>query len=150
MIDQTTQPTTLVMRHVFDASQERVFEAWSSPEILREFIGPGDMRARVEADVRTGGAYRITMLMAQDKEWSVQGVYREVAPTDRIVCSWAWEEDDAADVQETVLTLEFYARGEGTELVLTHENFRDTAQRDRHHNGWDGVMSKLEAVLAKG
>ncbi len=147
MIDQTTVPTTLVMRHTFAASQERVFAAWSTPEILSEFIAPGELRSRVEADVRPGGAYRIAMIRPDGEEWIVRGVYREVVPPSRIVCTWAWEEDDPADEQQTVLTLEFIARGRDTELVLTHENFRDAAQRDRHEDGWTQIVTKLEGRL---
>lgn len=148
MIDTTTEPTTLVMRHTFNAPQARVFEAWSSPEILSEFIAPREFHARVEADVRTGGNYRIAMIAPDGGEMYVRGTYRDVTPPSRIVCTWAWEEENPKDEQQTLLTLEFNAiDATKTELVLTHVNFRDAAQRDRHQHGWAGVFEKLERAL---
>jgi len=45
------------------------------------------------------------------------------------------------------LTLEFVDRGEESELVLTHESFRDATQRDNHQEGWKTILAQLDGVM---
>jgi uncharacterized protein YndB with AHSA1/START domain len=145
---KATAPTTLCLRRTFAASRDRVFAAWTTPAIAREFMGPGDVRAdKIEMDVRVGGSYSITMLKPDGERLIASGIYREVRPPERIVCTWSWEEDDPALARETLLTLEFIERGEATEVVLTHENFRDEQQRDNHREGWTPILEQLAGAL---
>ena len=46
------------------------------------------------------------------------------------------------------MTFTFKADGDGTLMTLMHEQFFDEAARDRHQQGWNGAMPKLEAYLA--
>jgi hypothetical protein len=49
--------------------------------------------------------------------------------------------------RETLVTVEFRAQGNSTEVVLTHEYFADQHIRDEHSHGWSGVMNQLERLL---
>ncbi|MBV8424895.1 MAG: SRPBCC domain-containing protein [Candidatus Eremiobacteraeota bacterium] len=150
MTQTASSPTTLVLRHTYDAPREKVFDAWTTPEAMKAFMGPADTKCpEIAMDFRVGGRYRITMLLADGETMFVGGVYREIKRPERIACTWKWEEDDPALEQETLLTLDFIARGAQTELVLTHENFRDSAQRDRHEHGWSAIVEQLAAAVAK-
>ncbi len=148
MNNTTTLPTTLVMKHTFKAPIERVFDAWTTPEIMGEFMCPDDITSVVTADPRAGGNYRITMRRPDGEELVAFGTYREFDRPARVVCTWQWEEDDPALVKDTLLTLDFVPRGSQTEMTLTHENFRDATQRDNHAGGWGEIFEKLERVLA--
>ena len=143
----TSLPTTLIMKHTFNAPIERVFDAWTTPEVMGEFMGPGEIRAHASVDARVGGTFRIVMIKPDGEELVAVGTYRELNRPTRIVCTWEWEEDDPALVKETLLSLDFSSRGEETELTLTHENFRDAQQRDNHANGWGQILAQLERVL---
>ena len=35
-MNNTTAPTTLIMKHTFNASPERVYQAWTDPRIMRD------------------------------------------------------------------------------------------------------------------
>jgi uncharacterized protein YndB with AHSA1/START domain len=144
-------PTSLVIRRTFDAPVERVFNAWLTPEALR-FMLTGEQNKVLDAtvDARAGGSYRITW-QTPEGVWTCGGVYREVVKNERIVCTWTWEEDDPADVQETLLTLEFRPLSDAkTELVLTHTNFRTEASRDSHGEGWSTAVERLAQRLERG
>lgn len=148
MNNSTTAPTTLVLKHTFNASLERVYTAWTDPQILREFMCvPGNVRVDAQTDVRLGGSFRIAMHREDGEQFVATGTYRELVPNERIVCTWSWEEDDPALARETILTLEFAPRGLQTEMTLTHENFRDAQQRDNHVKGWGAMLVGLERVL---
>lgn len=150
MNNTATLPTTLVMKHTFNAPIQRVFDAWSDPEIMREFYAPEEgMRVTdVQVDFRVGGTYRVAILLPDGETFVSYGTYREIDRPTRIVCSQQWEEDDPSLEKETQMTLEFAARGAKTELTLKHENFRDAQQRDNHADGWSKCLAKLEQVLS--
>ena len=45
-------------------------------------------------------------------------------------------------------TVEIKPDGTGSLMTLMHEQFFDDEARDRHQNGWNGAMDKLEKYLA--
>jgi uncharacterized protein YndB with AHSA1/START domain len=146
----TSTATALVLRRTFNAPCERVFSAWLSSDAMRAFMG-GDRHKilDVEVDPRVGGSYRIAW-DTSDGPITVTGVYRDIIPNERIVCTWTFEEDEPAQLCESLLTLEFRSLGLKTEVVLTHTNLRDEASRDSHASGWASIFDKLEQVLEHG
>jgi hypothetical protein len=51
------------------------------------------------------------------------------------------------DSPETVVTVEFFAKGESTEVVLTRARFASSAVRREHEVGWNGCFDILEKTL---
>jgi uncharacterized protein YndB with AHSA1/START domain len=144
---QTAEATKLVLRRTYHVPRERLFEAWTTPNILTQFLGPGEVKcAEVNVDLRVGGAYRIVMLMPDGERMVATGRYREIDRPSRVACTWKWEEDNPAEEKETLLTLEFLDLGAETELVLTHEALRDADSRDRHTQGWTQILDQLETI----
>jgi uncharacterized protein YndB with AHSA1/START domain len=45
------------------------------------------------------------------------------------------------------VTVEFFARGKFTEVVLTHAVFGSAKDRDEHNKGWNGCFDLLAKVL---
>lgn len=88
---KTTQDSAieaLTIRHTFKAPPSRVFEAWTNPEMLRQFHAPGDIFvADVTVDLRIGGLYRIVMKHPDGEQFIGRRVYREINATHRIVSS---------------------------------------------------------------
>jgi len=144
----TASETTLSIRRTYPVARERVFKAWLDPDTLRRFLGPTDVSlAELDADPRIGGTYRIVM-NTPNGAWTVRGTYIEIREPERIVFTWAWDEDDPAAVIESLVTLDFTERDGGTELTLTHAQLRDADSRDGHARGWTSILEKLEGVLA--
>ena len=72
----TTEGDTVIrMEREFDAPPELVWEAYTDPELLSEWLGPHGTKLAVEADVREGGSYRWKEEEAGIEFW---GEYREV------------------------------------------------------------------------
>lgn len=144
----STVAPSLVIRRTYDASPQRVYEAWTTPKLAEQFMGPYDVKAtEIEMDVRTGGKFQIVMVKPDGERMKAVGVYREVKPAQKLVMTWSWEEDDPADQYETLLTLEFKPSGKGTELTLTHEQFPTEENRDNHQHGWSSIVEKLDEFL---
>jgi uncharacterized protein YndB with AHSA1/START domain len=138
----------LVLRRTYTAPRQRVFDAWTKPELAAKVLGPGDVTVpEIEMDVRTGGTYRLVMLMPDGERMNVGGTYREVRAPERLSMTWRWEEDDPADEFDTLLTLDFNEVAGGTELVLTHEQLASVESRDRHADGWGKILDQLPGAL---
>lgn len=140
---------TLVVRRTIKSDRQKVFDAWVTARTLKQWFSPSDEFATVlaEADARVGGGYRIEMQSSDGKVHAVTGTYKEVERPARLVFTWRWEKD-AKDIGETLVTLEFLALGDSTELILTHEGFPETRARDRHAWGHEGVLDRLAALLS--
>jgi uncharacterized protein YndB with AHSA1/START domain len=132
-----------------DAPREDVFRAWTDPEQLRRWWGPGEFACpEAEVDLRPGGAYRLVMQPAAGDPFVVGGVYREVEPPERLVYTWRWETGPAADGSESLVTVEFLDRGASTELVLTHTEFPAAHGSAPYRMGWEGGLDKFERLFA--
>ena len=62
----------LVVTRTFDAPARIVFEAWTKPELFQRWWAPksfGVLLLSCEADVRTGGAYRLVMGHGSANPW---------------------------------------------------------------------------------
>lgn len=151
MSDTKTQAAPrLVIRRKFAAPRARVWAAWTQPEQMKQWAGPGEVTApEIESDLRVGGAYRIVMLRPDGERWPVRGVFREVKEPERISYTWRWEEDSPELEHDTLVTVEFHDLGNETELVLTHEQFAGEESREGHEGGWNGALDKLGKLLSQ-
>ncbi len=137
----------LLVKRTFKAPVERVYAAWTDAEQIKRWFAPGTMSVPMaEADARQGGRYRMQMSEGDGDcaFHTTGGVYREVIPNQRLVFTWQWEGSDL----ETLVTLEFKSlSAHETELTLIPEGFDSEETRDKHGQGWDGCLAKLEAFL---
>ena len=136
----------LVIERTFAAAQARVFEAWTSPEVLRRWWGAGPdwTSPAVEIDLRPGGRYRLSMQDPSGVVRSVGGEYLEVDPPRRLVYTWAWESHGAENDAATLVTVEFSEVSPGeTAVTLTHTGFADGERRDLHREGWELCIANL-------
>ena len=144
----TTTVPALVLKRTYQAPRERVYAAWTSPDVAAKFMGPGEVKAtNVQMDVRPGGKYSITMLLTDGDTMIVSGTYREVRAPERLSMTWRWQEDDPKDEYDSLLTLEFNDLGGATELILTHDGIRTVESRGRHEGGWTKIVDQLSRAL---
>jgi uncharacterized protein YndB with AHSA1/START domain len=114
----------IVVTRVFDAPRRLVFDAYTKPELIKQWlIGPDGWSMPIcETDLRPGGKYRYVWRNDTDgSEMGMGGIYREVAPPERIVATElfdeAWYPGEAVDT-----------------IVLTEQGGKTTevADADRH------------------
>jgi uncharacterized protein YndB with AHSA1/START domain len=145
---QSPAVAALVLRRTYPVPRERVFAAWTNPEIAARFLSPGDVKAtNVQMDVKVGGTFSITMERPGSEAFVARGTYLEVNAPKRLVMTWRWVEDDPAEEHETLLSLDFNERNGETEFVLTHEKLASVESRDRHAEGWTDIINELASVL---
>jgi len=149
----------LQLTRVFDAPRELVFKAWTDANQFAQWFGAaacggGSLRS-VKSDARVGGKYRLQVRKGDGEFFTTVGVYREVKPPERLVFTWQFEKDGSSDDFEEVeppemlVTIELKARGQQTELTLTHEKFASVESRDRHNEGWNRCLNELGKFVQK-
>jgi uncharacterized protein YndB with AHSA1/START domain len=142
----TSDKPSLTITRWLPASPERCFRAWTDPQALMQWFGPGEIEVlHAESDPRVGGRYRILARSPGGEEHDVSGVFQEVVPNRKLVFTWAW---GSMPESQSLVTVEFVANGSATTLTLTHAQFADEGARDRHHHGWSGSLDKLAAFVA--
>jgi uncharacterized protein YndB with AHSA1/START domain len=106
----------VVVTRTFDAPARIIFQAWSKPELFRRWWLPKSMGMKLvsyDADIRTGGSYRLEISYQGSEPMAVFGKYLEVTPHSRIV----WTNDESPDGPVTTVTFE--EKGGKTLLVLS-------------------------------
>src|SRR4051794_17899345 len=123
---QTSSPTStatqppVVIKRTFHAPRERVFRAWTdAPELAAWFAPSDDFMIAASSDLQIGGGYRISMTHVSGAVHTVTGTYREIKTPEKLVYTWQWETNP--DPVETLVTIDFRAQGDSTEVTLTHE-----------------------------
>jgi len=139
----------IVVTRTFDAPARIVFQAWTTPALFKRWWVPKSMPVPLlsyEAEIRTGGSYRLVFGSPGAKTMEFFGKYLEVTPHSRIV----WTNDESGeDGAVTTVTLE--EKGDQTLLVL-HELYRSKEARDAAlasgaYDGMGETFGQLDEVL---
>jgi uncharacterized protein YndB with AHSA1/START domain len=84
-------PTVRITRE-FDAPPEKVFRAWTDPDLVARWLGPRSIGTRIEHwDARTGGSYRYAAERDGEEIAAFYGSFHEVRPAERLVQTFTWE-----------------------------------------------------------
>jgi uncharacterized protein YndB with AHSA1/START domain len=140
------KPALSLQRH-YAVAPEKVWRAWTDPQALKQWWGPGGPEAvsLVQLDVRVGGRFRIVFGGPQGDEHEVQGTYKEVVPNRRLAFTWTWPR--TTPERESLVTITFKPAAGGTELEFVHAQHFDEKVRDGHLRGWSEAFVKLERYL---
>lgn len=142
-----TGDSTVAVRvtHRYEASAERVFDAWLDPDLVGSWMFSPTLLdqevVRTTIDPRVGGSFSF-LVRRQGQEIDHVGTYREITRPRRLVFTWgiAGESTD-----ESVVTVEIAPRGSGCELTLAHTldaKWAEYAART------EGAWAKMLGVLA--
>jgi uncharacterized protein YndB with AHSA1/START domain len=107
----------LVVRRTFNGPARIVFEAWTKPELFKQWWVPRSMGMFLrscEMDVRVGGRYRLEFGHDASKPVAFFGRYIEVTPHSRL----AWTNEESDDGAVTTVTFEETG---GKTLLVLHE-----------------------------
>jgi uncharacterized protein YndB with AHSA1/START domain len=139
----------LVIERIFDAPRSLVFKAWTDPERLMRWWGPHGFRTRVsELDVRSGGRWRFCMRSPSGDEHRQQGEYREIVEPERLVFTYAFEDEKGTPGHQMLVTVNFTDYAGKTKLTVRQTDFETVAMRDDHVRGWNEALDHLVEYLA--
>jgi uncharacterized protein YndB with AHSA1/START domain len=139
----------LVVRRFVRASPDRVFAAWTEPELLRRWWGPKPVTCcEASVDLRVGGAYRIGNLLPDGNVVWISGEFDVVEPPSRLVYTWLVEGKGRIH-DRSLVTVRFEPRDGGTDVIVVHERIDSEETRHDHEAGWHGCLAGLEALFSE-
>ena len=144
----------IVIERDFDAPRPLVFDAFTKPELVRQWLlGPDGWTMPVcEIDLRVGGRYRyVWRKEATGEEMGMGGTFREIVRPEKLVATEKF--DEAWYPGEAVDTTVFEERGGLTKVHMTvlyqSREARDTATRSGMEHGMVAGYDRLERVLSQ-
>ena len=132
----------VVVTRTLDAPARLVYEAWTRPELFRQWWVPKSMGMALvscEMDVRVGGTYRLEFAFG-DSTAAFYGTYREVTPHSRLV--WTNEESD-----EGAVTTVTFAEKDGRTFLVMHELYPSKEALDAAGTGAADALVETFAQL---
>jgi len=164
----------LVITRLFDAPRELVWKAWTDPKHLMRWWGPKDFTSPFcKLDFRVGGKYLFCMRsskllpspggsppITEGQEFWSTGVYREIVPMEKIVCTDSFADEKGNVVpashygmpgddwpMECTVTIEFEDLGDKTKMTLTHVGIPAGQMKEMTGAGWNESFDKLAESL---
>ena len=138
----------LRIERTFEAPAATVFEAWTSPAVLRRWLhaNPDWDTPVAEVDLRVGGAVRIVMRDPESgAEYGAGGEYRVIDPPRRLVFTWVWDHHPS-NVQ--LIELEFSEHDGRTTVAMINSAIPTDEVREDQQSGWHRCYDNLERTLA--
>ncbi|PKN31836.1 MAG: ATPase, partial [Deltaproteobacteria bacterium HGW-Deltaproteobacteria-20] len=127
----TEERGRLFIQRIFAASRDRVWKAWTDPELIAQWWGPKGFTAPViRVDLREGGRYLYAMRSPDGQDFWSTGEYREIAPAERLVVTDSFADAEGNVVpasaygmtgdwpRELLVTVTFEEHGGGTKVTL--------------------------------
>ena len=152
----------LVITRTFDAPRERVWKAWTLPEQVKGWWGPKTFTAPFcEIDLRVGGKLLSCMRSSEGKDYWSTGVYREIVPLERIVCTDSFADEEGNVVPAThygmgsdyplemLVTVTFEELRGKTRFTLKHVGFPSGTDSKMARQGWSESFDKLAKALER-
>jgi uncharacterized protein YndB with AHSA1/START domain len=136
------------IERAFAASAEDVFDAWTSPEVMRRWLhcAPDWETPEAEVDLRVGGEVRVVMRKPDGSEVEAQGEYTLIDRPHRLVMTWTFD-DEPSNKQLIELT---FSESEGsTTVLLVNSGISTDERRNAQDWGWRGCLDQLERVVPR-
>ena len=147
----TPSDREIVIVREFDATRDRVWRAFTDPELVKQWWGRGNGVVVERMEVERGGHWRFVE-HAKDGVHGFEGRYREVTPERRLSMTFEW---DGMPGHPCVETIDLEDAGGGRTRVVTHTLFFTTEERDGMLNagmeqGMEQSYEALDRLLAEG
>ncbi len=151
----------LMLERVVDVPPERVWAAWTQPELIKKWFTPAPWRTvDCEIDLRPGGIFRTTMQSPEGQDFPNLGCYLEVVPNTRLAwtntllpgfrpAASAAGEHCGGFFFTAVISLAPEGQGTRYSALVIHA---DEAGRARHEQmgfreGWSTALDQLVALV---
>ena len=143
----------IVLTRDFNAPRRLVFDAFTKPELVKQWLlgPPGWSMPVCEIDLKVGGAYRYVWRQDSDgAEMGMGGVFREIVPQERVVCTEVF--DEAWYPGEALNTLLLSEQGGKTTMTTTllyqSREARDAVLKSGMEKGVAASYDRLAELFA--
>jgi len=161
MTSQSGPTTQIVIERTYRATQQEVWDLWTTKEGFESWWGPEGFRADVhELDARTGGVLRYDMVadtpemveamrqVGQPASHAVRSVFSEVRPMDRLVLTNTIDFVPGIQPYENNIAVDIIPVGDSVRMVVTLEALHDQQWTNNQREGFTSQLTKLDRRFA--
>ncbi|MHB1459104.1 MAG: SRPBCC family protein [Armatimonadota bacterium] len=158
----SNEENVIIIKRIFNAPREIVFEAWTKPECMMQWFGPKDYTIPVcKVDLRVGGAFFLCMRSSDGKDTWGKGIFREIIIPEKVVYTDIFADADGNTVPasyygmtgdwplEMLATVQFDEMDGKTFMILHHEGIPPGENTEMCIAGWNESFDKLDKYLAE-
>ncbi|MBN9247201.1 MAG: SRPBCC domain-containing protein [Hyphomicrobium sp.] len=116
-------PSLTMVRRI-ESSAPDVFQAWTQPDLIAQWLAPGSCVVNaVSIDLREGGQYCIDGNDLMGEPYQISGCYCEIIESRRIVMTWSYSgAANGLKGPPSLVVADLRPLGDtATELTVTHE-----------------------------
>jgi uncharacterized protein YndB with AHSA1/START domain len=154
MPEPTVIHSTFSLERSYPYPPERVFAAFSDPQIKQRWFSPGEDQEveKFTMDFRVGGAERLVYRIAPGAPVTGvitnEGIIQDIVPNQRVVTASTMALNDRR-FSSSLVTMELLPRDGGTDLICTHQGaFFEGSDGPRiREAGWRALLDRLEEQL---
>lgn len=145
----------LVLTRLIDAPREKLFRAWTDPELMKQWFVPRPWTlSKVEIDVRPGGSSLIVMRDPEGNEYPNPGVYLEVVENEKLVFTDAYTEAWVPSGKPFMTAIVTFEDESGKTRYTARARHWTAEDRETHekmgfHEGWGQCADQLAELVAK-
>ena len=145
----THTATGFELRRRYRATRERLFQAFTHPDDLREWYAPvaGWVVSHAEVDARLGGTYHLEFGPPGGNPIVEKATFVEFDPPSRLVIDLGLSGGIAEE--STRVTVEFIDHGDETEVVVRETGYSSEEVARMHEGGWSTMLDQLGAVVGE-
>ncbi len=141
----------IVIEKLYRHPIDKVFNAFSQEKAFEQWIAPSD---KIETKIllynfKVGGKYRIKFSVTEADSMFLGGEYVNIEHLKQICFTWVWENTDIHAGINSLVTANFLKHKNHTKLEITHENLSTIQATERHIQGWNGTLLRLEQFFKK-
>lgn len=150
----------LLITHLFDASPELVFQAWTDPEHLQHWYAPDGCTIEFKSiDVRENGFFHSCIYDPVHGECWIKGKYTEVRSPEKLVFSMILSNEQGENVsaiaarkpedwpEAIVTTVTFTPIGKQTKVTLHQTVAEEEAKKTGAYQSWFSMFDRLNKLL---
>ena len=149
----TNSSKELSLTRLIKAPREKVYAAWTQPELMKQWFAPLPFTTPiVELDLRVGGANKIVMQDVDGNQYPNHGVYLELVPNEKIVCTDAYTSAWVPS-EKPFMTMILTFEDEGGDTRYTarvvhwSEADREAHEQMGFYEGWGKCADQLAALV---
>lgn len=160
MAKEKKYESELLITRIFSAPRELVWKAWTEPERVMRWWGPKYFTSPIcKMDFRVGGSYHFCMQSPEGEDFWSTGVYLEIIPLEKIVCTDSFADENGNVVPATYydmeedfpleleLTITFEDHNGNTKMILRHIGIPEGITQELTKQGWNESFDKLAEIL---
>lgn len=150
----------LLISHLFDASPQQVFQAWTDPAHLKHWYAPEGCTIEFKSiDVRKDGNFHSCIHDPVHGECWITGTYTEVLPFEKLVFSMVLSNaaGDTVSANEAgkpqdwppaiITTVTFAPAGQQTKVVLHQTVAESEAKKTGAYQSWFSMFDRLNHLF---